>query len=461
MLDIRKLSTVFGSVLFGATLYAPQLHAQPGPQPSTASQPVVETAADGGTASPPTSSPPAPAPASTDDVDLSAYTEAAAIASQADQGPSLHFYGFADFSFSYIGGNSGIDQLLGDAPAFATGNVNLYAAASLSERWKSLVEIRFSVLPDGSLDQSTLKRIDTSAFDYTNLGAKVHWGGIILERAWLEYSLHQLLTIRGGTWLTPVGIWNVDHGTPTIIPALRPWVINNALFPLKQTGLELYGSQLIGETTLGYHFTISNGRGSLESYGDLDNNKALGGRVYVNFNVLGSLTLGASIYRGRNTTADMKVVGTSASKSITEQYDELSSGADLLWKWQGVHLQAEFMSHQVRFTSAGAIVPPSTRATTGELADYHEMGGYVLLGYRLPLSWLPLMPFIQYDALDNGGGELRLPTGPRNVSSYSVGLNYRPIPSVALKAQYYRLRLQSSSGTQHADAIRLAAAWSF
>lgn len=73
-------------------------------------------------------------------------------------------------------------------------------------------------------------------------------GRIQIERAWLEYSAHSLLTIRAGQGLTPVGIWNVDRGTPTIIPPSRPYVIGIGMFPTRQTGFELYGSYLLDES---------------------------------------------------------------------------------------------------------------------------------------------------------------------------------------------------------------------
>jgi hypothetical protein len=67
----------------------------------------------------------------------------------------------------------------------------------------------------------------------------LQWGGVEIERAWLEYSAHPLFTIRGGQWLTPYGIWIVDHGSPVIIGVRRPFVVGEALIPERQTGVQI------------------------------------------------------------------------------------------------------------------------------------------------------------------------------------------------------------------------------
>ena len=50
----------------------------------------------------------------------------------------------------------------------------------------------------------------------------VSWGSIILERAYIQWSKLDWLGVRVGQFLTPYGIWNVDHGTPTLITMFRP-----------------------------------------------------------------------------------------------------------------------------------------------------------------------------------------------------------------------------------------------
>jgi hypothetical protein len=463
------------ALLLAAVAASRSAHAQPAPAqeeaPAPVAAPITEPEqppqAASATAPPPPAandSPPAsPEPKTSADVDVGAYlnggsADGAADAITAADEPSLRFYGFADFSLTGQSGKTNLAGVFGESPVFAVGNLNLYAAADLTKRWRSLIEVRFTYLPNGAL-QSNFSRLSTELSDNANIGGTVRWGGVLIERAWIEYSANELLTIRAGEWLTPVGIWNVDHGSPTIIPAFRPYISSAALFPEHQTGIELYGSRLFGETTLGYHLTISNGRGTADTYLDLDKNKALGWRAYANFVPLGSLTLGASGYAGRSTNGGAKLAGMGIAIDVQQQYDELAFAADLLWKWEGLHLQSEWFLQQVRFTPEGRY-KPDVPGAQGLIPDYQRFGGYVLLGYRLP--WLTLMPFVQFEYVDNGGSEVIVVGGSRKVIAYSAGINVRPVPSVTVKGQLYHLRFDSADQSSSSlDMGKITIAWSF
>ena len=94
-----------------------------------------------------------------------------------------------------------------------------------------------------------------------------------MQRLYLEWTLHRFVTVRGGQFLTPFGIWNVDHGSPVYIPVQRPYIVNSnsSYFPERQTGLELLGRwDISNRSSLGYHLTLSNGGGSVSEYRDFD-----------------------------------------------------------------------------------------------------------------------------------------------------------------------------------------------
>lgn len=459
-------ANALAAFLVTCTCLSYSAHAQPAPEqlppePTTPAnpEPVVE--------------PTAAAPAA--DAPLSAE-EQAALAGEASETdtelltalemPSITAYGFADFSVHSQNAASLPTAFAGESPTFFIGNLNLYLRADLTKGWKSLAEVRFTYLPNGNI-QADFTRQSTVVADYATFYTPSQWGGIMIQRAWLEYTVHPLLTIRAGHWLTPLGIWNVDHGTPTIIPAIRPFVVGAGMFPEAQTGFELYGSQYFGDTTLGYHLTLSNGRGNLDEYADMDKNKGIGGRLYATFNQLGTLTIGASAYGGRATDANMALdptitMGPPYVQKIVLQYDEFVYAFDLLWKYSGFHLQAEFIAQSYTYTDAGRPAAGLPIYPGSLMPDDSVYGGYLLLAYELP--WLPLMPFVQLD-LSDFGSQVYI-SGQLDVEDVVVGpgLNYRPVESVTLKAQYYQGHYRPpevNARMQDLRLFRFTAAWSF
>jgi len=215
----------------------------------------------------------------------------------------LELSGFADVTYTrlLIPKSSVWNRFYVPNKSFTVGNFNLYMSSSLGDSWRALAEVRFLYLPNGaeSVDASTgnVKRTDTTVLDYAGFEEPIHWGGILIERVWVEHEFSTLFKLQIGQFLTPYGIWNVDHGSPTIIGIGAPVVIADELFPARQTGLQLYGNAFFDPVEVGYHVTLSNGRGAVE-YQDFNDDKAVGARLYLKTDVFGSLTVGTSAYRG-------------------------------------------------------------------------------------------------------------------------------------------------------------------
>jgi hypothetical protein len=380
--------------------------------------------------------------------------------------PSVHVYGFADFNVSrpYLDKQSPF-RALADSTVFAVGNVNLYLASNLTHGFSSLIEVRLTYMPGGSFDP-TGQVTTTYATDAASYGRSERWGGIVLQRVHLDYSYNSLLNVRVGQFLTPYGIWNVDHGSPTVIPQFKPYPIGNAYFPERQVGAEVFGTYLVKNTTLGYHLTLSNGRGDVET-ADFDKNKALGGRLFLANDALGSLKLGLSAYGGR-ATYDVSLginAGASGITSIAQvsanQYDELALAGDLLWEWKNLRVQGEGLVSQVRYTDDGRRLRTTPLgAPLGLVPDHVAWAWYGLIGYRFP--WLSTMPFVLIDQFRHALGAG--PAATFNIGSkaigYNFGLNLRPIPTVVLKCQVSVVRAPT---VDNSDAVLVGgqAAWAF
>lgn len=360
---------------------------------------------------------PAPAPlqASSDDIDLSTLG--------LDPGGSvfddkLNIYGFADFSWywQHWGHDNGFVPQ--DTRTFAIGNLNVYLAKNLTAKARTLAEVRFTLLPNGSQNADGTY-VDTTAQDVTNFFRLTQWGGIVIERAYIEYDVTDYLTIRAGHWLTPYGIWNIDHGSPAILGTARPYIIGEQFFPEHQTGLDLFGTYQAATFKLGYHLTASNGRGATEAQQDQDNDLAFGGRLAVE--TPWGIKLGGSYYRGRYTGLPVAV------GALAQTYHEAAYGGDLQYDRGALHLQAELIARDRHYDEGFRAA-----TATGFAPDSRDFGVYVLAGYRFDRLWnvMPYGYFEHYRPADHSYFV--------GIDTENIGLNFRPAPALVFKLQMTR-----------------------
>ena len=359
--------------------------------------------------------------------------------SDSDTQRKLDLYGFADFTYQrlLIPESNVWTRTYPSVNSFAVGNFNLYASSNLGDSWRALAEVRFLYLPNGAStndDAGNAIRTDTTVLDYAGFAEPIRWGGIRIERIYVEHEFNGLLKLQVGQFLTPYGIWNVDHGSPTIIGIKKPFVVADQLFPEQQTGLQLYGSYFWDPVEIGYHLTLSNGRGPVE-YQDFNDDKAFGGRLYLKTDVLGSLTVGASFYRGGYYNRSAKYVPSPDGTKVDQEfktlskYEELSLAADVKWEYKAWLVQGEAILNEAKFDAGQRPRLQVVRPPQGFLPDYRSWGGYGLVGYRLPFA--PLMPYVivQHAIAPNS------PNIPP-ATAYEVGVNYRPTAAVVVKLEY-------------------------
>lgn len=358
---------------------------------------------------------------------------------------SLQIGGFLDAGFgtTFVADNS-FWRASGAVPSHSTfyvGNFNLYVRRDLTSFLRMLGEVRFSYLPNGSMTFGTEARSDTLVYDYTDFGRATRWGAIIIERAYVELTPWSHVNIRIGEFLTPFGVWNVDHGSPVVIPVRRPWSVGVGWFPRRQTGIELFGRLDSGDWGGGYHLTLSNGTGPVSAYADLDENKAVGGRLFLEYQRFGFLRLGTSAYYGRQTDAsyNLALVGDRArsNETIDSQFDVLSWSSDLTWDLGEWHLQTEWSISQKAYTTKGRVLTLALGSRPVIPSDVLSWGGYGLLGYRLP--WLGIMPFAMFERVS---GELSY--NHINLVVILGGVNVRPVDMLVFKATIERVIMRGA-----------------
>ena len=389
--------------------------------------------------------------------------------STADDGldTDLHFSGFMDVNAAQLlNPHEALlnTRVFGTEASFFVGHLNLYVTKNLTESFSMMAEIRFSYAPNGAQELVvSAAPANTEVIDYSGAGASVRWGSITIERAYGEWSPLPFLSLRLGAFLTPYGIWNVDHGSPVFIPVMRPYAVNGAFFPERQTGLEALGRLgLTPNLTVRYHLTLSNGLGPISEYRDLDSNKGIGGRLALEYIGLGTFQVGGSALYAQ-TSGGVPSLGINANgtalalnETASERAYVTSVAADVLWKYRGLHLQGEWVGQRWDYTTSGR----RRLATAGQLgipanavaADTFNWAGYVLVGYRLP--WLGIMPFatIEY--------QRSIPFGILAETVFGqVGLNIRPADAVVVKLEYHAAF--SGSDVTNVKYVAAQLAWAF
>jgi hypothetical protein len=351
-----------------------------------------------------------------------------------------------------------------DKSTFMSTSLNVYLGNQITNKLKFLSELRFTyqplgnengvatywVLPNGSSTSlgDDYNRTDTGVTDPRDF-MTYRLGGVSMERVQITYQFADYFGITAGHYLTPYGIWNVDHGSPVILMIRAPFMQTLEMIPSKQLGVQLFGRLFLASgLTLDYAGTVSNGRGPMDSVMDIDENKGLGLRWKVAYERDDfSISLGQYGYTGRYTDISKSLyVGPGSSDyrsvvTITNQYTEYDLANDILIKLYGLRLQSEAALRQVKYQ-----VPPKMNggnfngnpllASQFYAANYLSKAIYGLLAYELPEDWtggkVRITPFVYYenfnlnDTMNNNS----------HWQVYSAGINTRPYSNLVLKLEY-------------------------
>ncbi len=364
----------------------------------------------------------------------------------------LKIYGFTDMGFQYLWypSASGLQPVIESrATTFVLGDINLFVDARPIDRWRALTEVRLTNYPNGDYTVGApgkpFTRTSTTIQDTNSTSggwAQVNWGGIVLERAQIEFTAADWLTIQTGYFFTPYGIWNVDHGAPTLIPLAEPYFVLRQAFPQQQLGVDLTGTFRPGRWDLEYHAYVSNGR--TPGQVDLINAKMVGGRLALRKLWNGNtLAFGASGYWGKY--GDIQPTITSFTPLTYDMpevvaFSEGGAGADISIDLGRLRLRSEIVLQRREYEAGKrdvGIFPGSFKP------DFTLWGVYALAAYRLP--FLGLEPYV-YAEHDEGFLEVA-----QAVGGVSGGVNIHFNPWAELKLQYQYIHLYDISSYYQRD----------
>jgi hypothetical protein len=287
-------------------------------------------------------------------------------------------------------------------------------------------------------------------------------GEVSVEFAALDFFINQKANIRAGLVLMPMGFINTIHEPPFYFGNNRPEV-EQRIIPStwREVGIGLFGELL---PNLTYTTYVVNGLdakgftsdGIAEGRGGGSNAKAENfgyiARVDYSPKAVPGLSVGGSAYVG-NSGQNQSFVGKKADV-FTQLYE-----AHLQWKYRGWEFRA--LGSRGFINDADVL----TRAK-GELVGSENFGWYTEVGYDvLPLLFPDttqyLAPFFRYERLNTAsevekevlGNPLFTPLKDRQ--TYQVGLQYKPIPNVVIKADYRNRVGVDALGVKLADDFNL------
>jgi hypothetical protein len=413
--------------------------------PSSETAPVSPEAPPAPPAPPPPNDPPAP----NDPLEARLATLEAELASlraasdptlteglaDAAKDPMFRLYGFIDMGLQKLWATD--DPVTPTRKTtFVLGNVNLYFDFRPAPDWSSLVEVRLTNYPSGTdtygipdLGRRYTRTNTTSQDPGNGPGYEtVRWGALVLERAYIQWQRSAKLGVRVGQFLTPYGIWNVDHGTPTLISLYRPNFQAQEMFPERQLGVELFGrfdDVPFDRWQLDYHAYVSNGRtpGVVANSED----KMVGGRLVASTMRPHRMAFGISALRGRYLDQEVNVaIDDGVTERITVvSYDEYAVGADASLDLGALRLRGEAALRRKRYGQGQREISwgPGIYVADGDEADL-----YALAAYRIPRTKLEPYLYAEW---------YRWPTPiGSDMWAGSGGLNYYFTPAIQLKLQF-------------------------
>lgn len=272
-------------------------------------------------------------------------------------------------------------------------------------RWRFFSEVEFEYAP---------------AFEGNGLSLSPQRGEVVLETVWLNYGRHDWLNARAGLLLVPT-YWRIHHYPSTTLTVQNP-LIDQAIFPGDIVGAMVHGSRYFADGGLDYTWYAGNGRGPNPGRTDADDHKATGGNFVVHVPT-----------RHFFQTFDLGV----------QWYSDKLSGEER----EGIYgFESKIEKGPLGFL--GEFAHANIGAAHRSRKLFRE--GYYLqpwwrVGRRTHLVY-------RYDLLNFDSRTVH----STDFHRHTVGVNFRPVPTVSLKLEFNRYRPEGGPGGYRGVAAGLA-----
>ena len=278
----------------------------------------------------------------------------------------------------YIDGGFMYSNMAGMSDGFRIHHLSLQFKKRLNGNWSFFSDVVFE---------------DAANFKAKSGALVMGDGMIMIETLYFDVAVKgELLNLRLGRYLTPAGIWNVDHYSPAVATMQRPQHIRE-IFPFSLDGIQGYGSTDFDLLQIDYKLYVGNGSKEAGS-GDSNQEKAVGGRVTLQHQAIPDLILGLSAY-------------TDTDKTNT---DIDSYGFDLKYRLKGIEFQGEY--------ARGDFDPLAG-------ASFERTGWYAQFVY----DWNKFSYVYRYDLYEASS------ITPSETTINTVGVNYHFTPKIVAKLE--------------------------
>ncbi len=280
-------------------------------------------------------------------------------------------------------------------------------------------------------------------------------GEVSVEQAYVDFHLRDEIGIRAGTLLVPMGLQNEFH-EPTTFHGVRRTGVEQNIIPStwRENGAGVYGD--LGTVSYrsylvsGLQATTNTGVTGFSSASGLRNGRSSGAKSYaedlasvtrVDYKPVPGVLFGGSFYVGQ---ADQSLIVNSVPVTLWEGH--------LKAEYRGAQLRALYAEGRIGNADMVNIAQGFTNAAMtsigSELFGGYVEGAYDVLAAVKNARGHSLSPFVRYERYDT---QAKTPAAfaknPANSRvEYTLGVTYKPIPQVAVKADHQWLRNQARTG---------------
>lgn len=285
-----------------------------------------------------------------------------------------------------------------------------------------------------------------SEIEWEHGGRESTGGYSVVEQAYLDFKLNNMASIKVGHMIVPVGMVNLYH-EPNYFPTVSRPEVEKYIIPSTwhENGAVVHGSINNFDYQVGLinGLNASNGTEVRKMRQNGQNAEAEDFALVAraDYKMNNGFYAGASIFTGG---AGQE---TAALSDVDTTIAEVHAGYSL----NKIHLNALYAQSKVDNASAVALSNASAASGKGS-------GFYVNASYDITAEWSPYVQYEQYNRFDEKFDASGVATtADDDITNTTVGISYKPVPNVVLKANYV---FRDNKGTDD-DRIELGTGYVF